>query len=248
MGMISCDFDSIEKLDQTYKKGYHWTTDKCSIQVKVNDIGQVAIVYVPDSYEFLHPHVRSDNRNFIEVFWDNWDFPESVVNSCANSMCESLPSGQCLCNTEITESRVFGKMPSSADEVFEELAIGAYDPAAFGVGAYAQEKDENGVKAYLVTADAFDTNTVFEVSDEYGRVFRFKNTYERVHIQGAPEYSFRNAPSFMSILNTEVSHILVCQLACFFSPHYISTIQILFLSFYTLRPMPVMHTTKPRPH
>ena len=63
----------------------------------------------------------------------------------------------------------------------------------------------NDVTAYVTTSTgAFDTKTVFEVTDEIGRLHRFKNTKERVHIQGASEYAFRNAPSFMSVLNTEV--------------------------------------------
>lgn len=98
MGMMSCDFNTIEGIDHQ-KKGYHWTTDSCQIKVKVNDEGQVALVYEPEvsyietlfyillpstsanivpilahhfflysqSYEFLHPHVRDDNRNFFKV-------------------------------------------------------------------------------------------------------------------------------------------------------------------------------------
>lgn len=207
---MSCDFENIQGLDKDYKKGYHWTTDNCVIQVKVNDVGQVALVFKPDSYDELHPHIKVDNRNFFKVYWDgSGDFPNanpSYGNSCGNNTCESLPSGECLCDTVISESRVFKAMPTSVDEVLSSLTIGAYDPAAYSNETYAQTLTENGVTAYFVTAGVFDTNTVFEVTDGYGRVFRFKNTYERVRIVGASEeYAFRNAPSFMSVLNTEVS-------------------------------------------
>jgi hypothetical protein len=66
MGMQLCDFNHIEGIDE-YKKGYHWTTDNCVIQVKVNYEGQVALVYEPESYAYLHPHIRNDNRNFFKV-------------------------------------------------------------------------------------------------------------------------------------------------------------------------------------
>ena len=33
----------------------------------MDDNGQVALVYDPESYKYLHPHVRDDNRNFFKV-------------------------------------------------------------------------------------------------------------------------------------------------------------------------------------
>jgi len=204
---VTCDFTDIEGIDHS-KKGYHWTTDSCSIQVKVNDVGQVALVYDPESYNLLHPHVRADNRNFFKVYWDG-DYPKnnatvSVGNMCGNNTCESLATGGCLCGTTISESRVFKEMPRNVDEVMSKLTIGFYDTTAFDEGTYADSIVVNGVTAYLTASSgAFDTKTVFEVTDEYGRLHRFKNTYERVRIQGAPEYAFRNAPSFMSVLNSE---------------------------------------------
>jgi len=42
-----CDFNDINGIDW-WKKGYHWTTDSCAIQVKVDSTGQVALVYEPE--------------------------------------------------------------------------------------------------------------------------------------------------------------------------------------------------------
>lgn len=95
-------------------------------------------------------------------------------------------------------------MPSSVDEVLSKLTIGAYDTTAYDDVTYQASTTSNNVTAYLaVSTGKFDTKTVFEVTDEYGRLRRFKNTKERVRIQGASDYAFRNAPSFMSVLNTE---------------------------------------------
>jgi hypothetical protein len=66
MGLVSCDFNSIEGIEN-YQKGYHWTTDGCKIQVKVSYEGQVALVYEPETYQKLHYHVKDDNRNFFKV-------------------------------------------------------------------------------------------------------------------------------------------------------------------------------------
>ena len=54
MGMISCDFNEITGIKKN-KKGFHWTTDNCAIQVKVNAIGQVALVYKPDVSYLFYP-------------------------------------------------------------------------------------------------------------------------------------------------------------------------------------------------
>lgn len=127
-------------------------------------------------------------------------------NSCGNNACETLDTGGCLCSIAVSESLVFNKMPRSVDEVLSKLTIGAYDPASYPEGTYLPHTTVNGVTAYLVTSSgAFDKNTVFEVIDNVGRLFRLRNIRSTVAIQGASTYAFRNAPSFMSVLNTEVS-------------------------------------------
>ncbi len=127
-------------------------------------------------------------------------------NACGNSVCQSLATGGCLCDTTFTESRVFVEMPISVDDVLSKLTVGAYDTDAYDSGTYsAAIQGPAGVTAYLdASTGVYDTNTVIEAMDEYGRLHRFRNTKEHVRIQGASEYAFRNAPCFMSVLNTEV--------------------------------------------
>jgi hypothetical protein len=211
MGMGLCDFNDITGI-AGHKKGFHWTTDSCAIKVKVNAIGQVALVYEPRASAFLHPHIRNDNRNFFKVYWDgDANYPKNdndvtTGNSCGGNACETLATGGCLCGTVITESRVFKGMPKSVDEVLSKLSVGAHDTDAYPPGTFAQPVTANGVTAYLANATgAFDTNTVLEVTDDNGRLHRLKNTRSMVAIQGGNTYSFRNPPSFMSVLNTEVS-------------------------------------------
>jgi hypothetical protein len=83
MGMESCDFNEIEGLDSWHKKGYHWTTDSCVIQVKVNAIGQVALVYKPESFEYL-----------VSII-----FPNSVRNTFAYLITELIAWFLCYCLT-----------------------------------------------------------------------------------------------------------------------------------------------------
>lgn len=94
-------------------------------------------------------------------------------------------------------------MPGSVDEVLSELTVGAFDPSAYDEGTFVEELNANGVTAHLTATGTFTTDTVFVVTDSYGRLRRFKNSKEYVKIKGAPDYAFRNAPSFMSVLNSE---------------------------------------------
>ena len=147
------------------------------------------------------------NRNFFKVYWDG-EYPindndvPGTGNSCGNATCQTLSSG-CLCDVAVSVSRVFKAMPCSVEEVLSRLTIGAFDPSAFDEGTYVQELNANGVTAYLTVDGVFNKNTVFVVTDSYGRVRRLKNSKEYVTVQASPDYAFRNAPSFMSILNTE---------------------------------------------
>ena len=133
---------------------------------------QVALVYEPDKYAYLHRHIRDDNRNFFKVYWNSDDYPkndEDFVesgnsNSCGNSRnytssCRALPIGGCLCDATISdsESRVFRKMPTSVDEVLSTLTVGAFDPESYDLGTYEKHGPANGVTVYLVTGKGYDT-------------------------------------------------------------------------------------------
>lgn len=182
-------------------------SDSCKIQVKVDSAGQTAIVYKPNSYNHLHPHIDPNNRNYFKVHWDgeypinNDDSPDG--NDCGNGACTALQTGGCLCDTSVFESRVFSRMPSSVDEVLSKLTIGAYDTLAYDDGTYSESVTENDVTAYFKAGEGFTVDTVFEVTDKNRRLFRFKNSSEKVRVNGDSSLSFRNPPSFMSVLNPE---------------------------------------------
>lgn len=175
--------------------------------MKVDSVGQAALVYKPNSYNHLHPHIDQNNRNFFKVYWED-DYPRNDIdgpngNNCGYGACQSLETGGCLCDTTVSESRVFSGMPRSVEEVLSKLSIGAYDIQAYDEGTYEAPKTENNVTAYLKTGEGYGLGTVFEVFDENRRLLRFKNSVGRVRIQGNSSFAFRNAPSFMSVLNTE---------------------------------------------
>ena len=142
---------------------------------------------------------QSYNKNYFKVFW-NGDFP-SAGNSCGNGACSSLDDGDCLCSTTVAEEAVFSEMPMSTEDIFSELYIGAYDPSAYDHNTYNIYTNED-ITVYLVN-DEYSSNTVFEATDHFGRVRLMKNSREIVNIAGGTDFSFRSAPSFMSMLSTE---------------------------------------------
>ena len=86
--------------------------------------------------------------------------------------------------------------------MLSRLYIGAFDPSAYDEGIFT--KHSGNVTAYLVHNE-HGPNTVFEVTDEFGRVRLLKNSREIVTVAGGPDlsFSFRSVPSFMSMLDAE---------------------------------------------
>jgi len=198
-GLSQCDFNFVQGDGVV---GLHWTNSACQIAIKVNPEGKVAIVYEAMA-NIIHPNVHKDNMNYFKVYW-NGDFPRNSLNenggnSCGNGECSPLEDGGCFCYIEVDEEAVFSKMPRT-DEVLSKLYIGAYDPLTYNDDMFSKEFGE-GVIAYLA-GGAYSSSTVFEVEDSFGRVRLMKNSIETVRVKNS-EYSFRNAPSFMSLLNEE---------------------------------------------
>ena len=198
-------FHYINDIDEEFK-GNFWTHHPCEIKVKVNHAGLVSIVY--DADDSVHTNVAMDNRNYFKVYWDG-DFPRNDLdgidgNSCGNGDCSPIADGGCLCNITVTEEAVFSDIPASPDDVLSELYIGAYDPSAYDEGHFTKHSGEL-VTAYLVN-DIHSSSTVFEVTDEFGRVRLLKNSKETINISGGSNsLSFQSAPSFMSMINTEAT-------------------------------------------
>lgn len=160
------------------------------------------------SYAFLHPHVRLDNRNFFKVYWEGGDggyqadYPKNdadveVGNSCGNNTCEPLPAdggGGCLCKTSIKRYAVFKDMPKSVDDALSKLTMGAFDTLAYEAESYVkQDPLVPGITVYFAASGKpYDMETVFEVEDAHGRLLRFKNTKEVVRVGEDESYAFRN--------------------------------------------------------
>ncbi len=197
-----CDFVRVRGDDERHKNSnFFWTTDTCDIKVKVNIEGKVAIVQRPRDYRELVKHIQDGNENYFKVFWKHNNFPQASRHNCGN--CDALDDGSCLCSTFVSEQQVFQEAPSSKRIILQNLFIGAPDPSTFaGANAYSSSYNSaTGIRTYVKNSK-IDKNTIFEFADEKGRQYRLKNTKEIVMVQNG-DYSFRNAPHFMSMVKSE---------------------------------------------
>jgi len=179
-----CMFENVNN-ENWWKKGYHWTPKDCSILVKINSEGYIAIVHDTDvAYINTIPyHVQEESTlNWFRVFWDvDGVYPgSSDSNNCAANNCKAMNDGSCLCKTSVTESPVFSDTSAiSVTEVLSQLFIGASGPPPGSVGTDIG----NGVIVYKLDS-IVDERSVFEASDDKGRVFFLKNVRSTVNIEG----------------------------------------------------------------
>eukprot|EP00957_Ditylum_brightwellii_P017449 1313810-Ditylum_brightwellii.AAC.1 len=191
-----CDFYQI--FAPGYKTGYHWTTANCSIKVKINEEGEVAIVYdISNRQGDQELHVSEESLNYFKVYWKDDDYPKTA-NNCGNiSECVGLNGGGCQCSTVVANSVVFENMPNTTEDIFSALVVGAIEPGAFDNGTYTTQGNDD-FTAYVING-TIDKSTIFEVTDAMSRKFFLKNLKSVVQI-GA-NISFRNAPHFMSMIS-----------------------------------------------
>ena len=172
-GRDLCLYDWLESkpVDNSNKKGYHWTNKDCAINVKVNLGGYIAIVHdAISSYTDTIPWLVKETNmlNWFRVFWDgNGDYPgSSETNTCKANNCKVVTSNDgsssCLCKTIVTESVVFSDMNASKENVMAQLFIGALGPQAVST---AISLLDSGLTIHRV-GNVIDHNTVFEAQDK----------------------------------------------------------------------------------
>ena len=140
-GRDLCLYDWLESkpVDNSNKKGYHWTNKDWTINLKVNPEGYIAVVHdVISSYTDTIPWLveETNTLNWFRVVWDgNGDYPgSSKTNTCEANNCKVVTSNDgsssCLCKAIVTESVVFSDMNVFKENVMAQLFIGALGPQA----------------------------------------------------------------------------------------------------------------------
>ncbi len=189
--------------------GYFWTSDTCSIRVKIKRDGRIAIVHQPSEFLERVMHVDEDNENFFKVHWGEPRNGYPSVDNACDGVCEVLQEGSCLCNTGVIETAVFQKMPSSISVLRKRLFVGAVDPEVYEPGTYFSFVDpKTNITAFLQNNE-FNKETIFKFNDDKSRTFYMKNIKSTVYLRGiSTGYTgqyFRNTPGFMSFIPSETN-------------------------------------------
>ena len=173
--------------------GHYWTGDNCELSVYVDSRGKVAIDH----------HDSEDDpvfKTYFRVDWKDDGFP-TPEEGC-NNVCQTKFQ-MCYCSISVTEYAVFSSAPSR-DEVISKLRVGGAPPH---LASYTSIETLEDVVVYL-KGDDIDKNTVFEVSDDYGRLIWLQNMESRVQLGNEEEPNeqslwFRNSPQFFDAVPEE---------------------------------------------
>ena len=173
---------------------HFWTGDNCELSIYIDSKGKVAI----ENYDSIEDDPVF--KTYFRVDWKDENFP-THENDC-NNVCENKFQ-MCHCNIRVTESAVFSSTPSRED-VMSKLRVGGVPPH---LASYNRVETLEDVVMYL-NGESIDKNTVFEVSDDYGRLIWLQNIESRVQIgneeeQNEESFWFRNSPQFFSAVPEE---------------------------------------------
>mmetsp|Transcript_30664 Transcript_30664/g.64801 ORF Transcript_30664/g.64801 Transcript_30664/m.64801 type:complete len:611 (+) Transcript_30664:516-2348(+) len=184
-GQDLCLFRAIQITpnNEDARKGYHWTNKDCSISVKVNSKGYIAIVHDASisNSDTIPWHLEEDNtQNWFRVFWNNGSYPgDSETNTCEDNGCKTRSDGDCLCRTSVSESVMFTDIVNvSKEDVMSQLFLGVLGPQQ----GSAPTNITDDLTVHMIRGN-LDSNTVFEVQD-MGRTLYLKNTLSTVRVEG----------------------------------------------------------------
>lgn len=180
-----------------------WTNTECTLRVKIDRIGNAAIVHQPLGLkaDAVDSFVREDTKTFFRVDWSNSSIVNSIIADCESvSGCNRTIDEMCMCTVAVSETQVFfdGDNPSRA-EVLNSLRVGAFDP---NLRSTEFVSSALGDVTWYSTSGTLTPDSVFAVTDDNGVANLRKNVRLTVSIIGA-DLSFRNPVHFMSIADPE---------------------------------------------
>jgi cullin-associated NEDD8-dissociated protein 1 len=184
--------DQSHALNVPYYSGHYVSTGQsCEVHLIVDIDGKIAI-----SKDIS---TQLDSLTYFRVHWHNDIFPKQSDN-CGNS-CDTV-QGRCRCVFKITDEIKFQRPPLRAD-ILSQLSVGA--PTSEMIDYDSMILSDDDVHIYFkVAKNTFDTETMFQVTDDFGRVIFLKNMESIVHIVSddsmSEEFKFRNPPKFFNVI------------------------------------------------
>lgn len=235
-----------------YIQQWVWQAAACApAQVQVDSAGLVSIVH-PSSTD---SKLAVDSQNLFTVRWAGGRFPTAAAN-CSSAPSCTVHGDTCLCDAVVETVPAFTDHSAvpTAEEVESQLTIGAAPPHAFGPLGTSQYSHclspactaASGVAVFTHAgsspAGAFDERTIFRIYVNGTTPRHLLNLRSTVSVAGA--FSFRNPPSFISMLRQRASdaqhetealleHLCIptgprtCGLALSLLPHLVSCVRSL---------------------
>lgn len=174
----------------------------CLCYSKVESSGLISIVHSPNvllSGQEVHESVNSTNQNLFKIKWDGDIFP-SVEDGCGT--CLTQDNG-CLCDVAVFYEKNFETTFPTYDQVLAQLKIGSI-PEQWIPQEYTNTRTQNAVQMWNKDSSSTDIllDTIFGV-EVGGEMKYFINSKSTVTVDNGSgtQYSFRNPPSLMSIID-----------------------------------------------
>lgn len=180
---------------------FYWLNSPCTISVKINSEGSVAVVHSPDvidkTPEDTFRYVSVNTVSYFRAHWisdiekllSNFDL-ECLDHGC--SIDESDDTCHCEVNLENTAAFDIESDLLSVENVLSVATIGAFTPSediAF---------ISTGISGVRKSSSALDSNTIFEIIDDIGRTHYRKNIKD-IAILGDGRLRMRNPVTFWSL-------------------------------------------------
>ena len=187
--------DKILKSNTPYFVGHlTFTGLSCNVAVVVDTDGSIAV-----ERENINEYA---SLTYFRVHWQKDEFPQESNNNCGNNLCEVV-QGRCLCKIGIKNMIKFLR-PPTRHEVLSQLSIGAVSTEMMNYDSMITTQD--GVNVHFKSENGvYDTETAFEVTDEFGRKRLLKNMISQVGFRWSDGYlsgkfKFRNPPIFYNAI------------------------------------------------
>jgi cullin-associated NEDD8-dissociated protein 1 len=195
-----CDWTSVRAgCPEPGLNQFFWSAKSCQVLAKVGPDGRIAIVHDVNS-TFTREMVSASNQNWFFAVWGDNSSHLTAAQRCEG--CRALPSGECVCPVQVSESQVFDAVPTLSEAV-ARLALGAAAPdAAAATGLRVTSPD--GVVAYTDNAaGTVNRQTLFQLPGAGGGWFR--NAQSDVVLPSGA--AFRNPPTFMGTVHADARDV-----------------------------------------
>ena len=200
-----CDNTTFGGCDVEYIS--YWTKADCTLAVKLNVDGTIALVHDVVGLEGVDAQIDSNNQrrmvqnNTVMFFRADWQtkteldtFLSDYTNNCALLGCNSTSDGYCLCkDVVVDETTAFASLEGvTVEAILSSATFGGFEPdeSFFSVAGNSNVK--------IFPGAPLTSETLLEVIDANG-IRRIRKNIKSTVSFGGGSLSFRNPVHFMAL-------------------------------------------------